>query len=381
VRLRRAVVAPDKFKGSLTAGEAAAAIERGIRAGAPSLEEVRAIPMADGGEGTVDAFLAGGAQRVVRTVRGPLGEPIEATFALAGSTAIVEMAAASGLALTPSKRRDPLRATTFGTGELVLAALDAGATHIVVGIGGSATNDAGAGFLQALGARLLDGSGRMLVPGGAALAAIERIDLRDFDARVDSARFEVAADVDNPLCGPNGASAIFGPQKGAYPADVLLLDAALTHFADVAARTLGVDHRNDVAAGAAGGLGFALIAFAGAAVRPGVEIVAQLRHLGAALEGADAVFTGEGSIDTQTLAGKTVAGVGRLARAAGVGAIVAFGGRVDPAAAAELAKCGVTAIAIAEAGLPQADAMRDAALLLERAAENSARHLAEVERI
>lgn len=375
MRLRRAVVAPDKFKGSLTAVEAAAAIERGIRAGAPSLEDVRVIPMADGGEGTVDAFLAGGAERIARTIRGPLGEPVEAAFALAGSTAIVEMAAASGLALVAPGPGDPRRATTFGTGELVRAALDAGATHVVVGIGGSATNDGGAGFLQALGAQLLDASGRMLVSGGAALAEIERIDLRDFDARVDSARFEVAADVDNPLCGPNGASAIFGPQKGASADDVRVLDAALAHFADIAARTLGVDHRDDKGAGAAGGLGFALIAFAKAAVRPGVEIVAELRGLGPALDGADAVFTGEGSIDAQTLAGKTVAGVARLAHAAGVRAIVAFGGRVDPATAAQLAESGVSAVAIAEPALSLADAMRDAALLLERAAEKSAQNL------
>ena len=369
---RRAVVAPDKFKGSLTAVEAAQAIERGIGRGAPSLEDVRLIPMADGGEGTVDAFLAGGARRIVRTVRGPLEQRVQAAFALEGTTAIVEMSAASGFALAGA-RRDPLRATTFGTGELVRAALDTGATSIVVGIGGSATNDGGGGFLQALGARLLDESGEELAPGGAALARLAKIDLRDLDPRIARTRFEVAADVDNPLCGPNGASAIFGPQKGASPSQVRLLDDALSHYADVAAQTLGVDRRNEAGAGAAGGLGFALIAFAGATLRPGVQIIAKLRGLDVALVGADAVFTGEGSIDAQTLAGKTVAGVAQLAQKAGVRTIVAFGGRVDPIAALTLERLGVKSVAIAEATLPTAEAMRDAAILLERAAESAAR--------
>jgi len=372
VTLRRAVVAPDKFKGSLTALEAAAAIERGLRAGAPSIEEIRVIPMADGGEGTVDAFLAGGAKRIVRFVRGPLGNRVEAAFALEGTTAIVEMSAASGLALIPAERRDPLRTTTFGTGGLVRAALDAGASHIVVGIGGSGTNDGGAGFLQALGARLLDASGEALPPGGAALVRLAQIDLREFDGRVRSANVEVAADVDNPLCGPNGASAIFGPQKGASAQDVRLLDGALAHFADVAAQALGVDRRAEPGAGAAGGLGFALIAFTGATLRPGVDIVAQLRGLEPALIGADAAFTGEGSIDRQTLAGKTVAGVARLAKAAGVRSIVAFGGRVDPQAGEAFETLGVTCVAIAPPDEPVADAMRNAATNLERAARRLA---------
>jgi glycerate kinase len=371
VTLRRIVVAPDKFKGSLSAVEAARAIERGLRAGAPSIEEVRIIPMADGGEGTVEAFLAGGAQAIVRTVRGPLGDPVEATFALDGATAIIEMSSASGLSLIPQTQRDVLRATTFGTGELVRAALDAGATRLVVGIGGSATNDGGAGLLQALGAHLVGASGSELSPGGAALADLARIDLHAFDPRVHSVRFEIAADVDNPLCGPSGASVIFGPQKGATPEDVRRLDAALAHFADVAARTLGVDRRNDPGAGAAGGLGFALLAFTGATLRRGVEIVARLRGLPQALAGVDAVFTGEGSIDGQTLAGKTVAGVARLAKAACVRTIVAFGGRVDPAAAQALEKLGVTSVAIAERDVPLADSMRNAATLLERAAKRT----------
>jgi glycerate kinase len=365
----RAVVAPDKFKGSLTAQEAARAIERGLRGSGRAFEAIVSIPMADGGEGTVEAFLAGGARRMSVTVRGPLGEPVSATFALDGAAAIVEMSAGSGLLLLPSEKRDALRATSFGTGELIRAALDERAERILVGIGGSATNDAGAGMLAALGARLLDESGSDLEPGGAALARLAKIDLKGLDPRLKSVAIDVAADVDNPLCGPNGASAIFGPQKGASPDDVRVLDRALAHFADVSVAALGADHRNDPGAGAAGGLGFALRVFLGARLRPGVEIVAELRGLPEALAGANAVYTGEGSIDEQTLAGKTVAGVARLARAAGVSEIVAFGGRVDPAAADALRKrYGVTTVGLAEEGYTVERAMREAATLLERAA-------------
>jgi glycerate kinase len=366
--VRRVVIAPDKFKGSLTASQAAAAIERGLRRAIPALE-VRVIPMADGGEGTVDAFLATGARAERHRVMGPLGESVDAVFALDGSTAIVEMSAASGLELISRDERDALRADSFGTGELLRLALDAGARRIVVGIGGSATNDAGAGMLRALGVRLLDAAGDELPPGGAALPRLARIDLAALDARIAAATIEVAADVDNPLCGPNGASAIFGPQKGAGPEDVRVLDAALGHFADVAARTLGVDRRNEPGAGAAGGMGFALRAFLGATLRAGVDIVADLRGLGAALKMADAAYTGEGSIDGQTLAGKTVAGVARLAHSAGVGRIVAFGGRVEAAAAHALCeRYGVVTIAIADPDVPRERAMREAAMLLERAA-------------
>jgi glycerate kinase len=376
VTSRRAVVAPDKFKGSLTAREAAAAIARGLHAGAPGAFDVALVPMADGGEGTVDAFLDGGAERVVAQVRGPLGDPVEASFALDGTTAIVEMAAASGLELVPETRRDVLRATSYGTGELLRAALDAGATRIVVGIGGSASNDAGAGMLQALGARLTDPAGREIEPGGGALNTLSALDLSGLDPRLVRTSIEVAADVDNPLCGPRGASAIFGPQKGASGSDVRTLDAALAHFAGIVSRTSGVDRQHEPGAGAAGGLGFALLAVLGATVRPGVDIVAELRGLPRALGGAEAVFTGEGSIDEQTLRGKTVAGVARLARAAGVPTIVAFGGRVDPQAAEILQTQGATVICIAERAMPLDEAMRDAEQLLAAAAERAARALA-----
>jgi glycerate kinase len=373
VTLRRVVVAPDKFKGSLSALEASVAIERGLRAAMPGALEIARIPMADGGEGTVDAFLASGAERIVRTVRGPLGKPVEAAFALDGKTAIVEMAAASGLELIAPGRRAISRATTYGTGELLVAALDAGAQRLVIGIGGSATSDGGAGMLQALGVRLLDLAGHELSPGGAALAGLSTIDLTHLDARIAKTKIEVAADVDNPLCGPRGASVVFGPQKGASESDVRALDVALAHFADVAARALGADRRNDPGAGAAGGLGFALLAFLAAGLRPGVDIVAELRGLPDALRGAEAVFTGEGRIDEQTLHGKTVAGVARLARAAGVKTIVAFGGSIDSAAAGALRALGVSAIGIAADTMPREAAMRDANALLEAAAKRIAR--------
>ncbi len=351
-----AVIAPDKFKGSLTAGEAAAAIERGLRSALGARLEARLVPMADGGEGTVDAFLASGARRIAREVHGPLGERVEAAFALAGTTAIVEMAAASGLQLVEAAKRDPLHATSFGTGELVRAALDEGAERIVIGIGGSATNDGGAGLLQALGMRFLDTDGEELEFGGAALERLARIDRSALDPRLQNVAIEIAADVDNPLLGARGASAVFGPQKGASPHE------------------LGRDVRDVPGAGAAGGLGFGLLAFTGARLRPGVEIVAELRDLHGALRGARYCFTGEGSIDAQTLGGKTVDGVARIASRAAV-PTVAFGGTLDPAAAGALAARGVMVLPIAETPLELLEAMRRASELLEHAAARAGRIL------
>ncbi len=329
--------------------------------------------MADGGEGTVDAFLALPQwRRETRTVRGPMGEPVAASFAFDGERAVVEMAAASGLALVRSDARDPRRASTYGTGELVRAALDAGARHLVVAVGGSATNDGGAGLLAALGARFLDARGIALAPGGASLADLAEIDLSGLDARLRGVTIEVAADVDHPLIGPHGASAVFGPQKGASPSDVRALDAALARFADVTASVLGCDRRGEPGTGAAGGLAFGLAAFAGARIAPGVELVANLRGLHAALRGAELCFTGEGSIDEQTLGGKTVAGVGAIARAARV-PCVAFGGRVVAAAEEALARHGIVVVPIADAPLSLEAALAGAAGLLERAAARALR--------
>lgn len=260
-------------------------------------------------------------------VRGPLGAPVEASWGwLAQSrTAVIEMAQASGIQLLPSGERDACRSSTWGTGELIAAALAAGAQRIVLAIGGSATNDAGSGMLRALGLRLLDRQGQALAEGGLALAQLARIDASDLDPRLAEVQFEVAADVDNPLCGPNGASAIFGPQKGATPEQVLLLDQALGHFADHCAQLLGEDVREFPGCGAAGGMGFAAKAFMGARFRPGVEVVAELAGLDGLVQGADLVITGEGRFDAQTLRGKTPMGVARVAKRHGVPVVVIAG--------------------------------------------------------
>ncbi|MBC3468373.1 glycerate kinase [Pseudomonas sp. RW10S2] len=321
------VIAPDSFKDSLDAAGVARAISAGLARVWPEAERVE-CPMADGGEGTMEAIVAAteGEQRR-QVVRGPLGAPVEASWGwLAQSrTAVIEMAQASGIQLLPSGERDACRSSTWGTGELIAAALAAGAQRIVLAIGGSATNDAGSGMLRALGLRLLDSEGQALAEGGLALAQLARIDASDLDPRLAEVQFEVAADVDNPLCGPNGASAIFGPQKGATPEQVLLLDQALGHFADHCAQLLGEDVREFPGCGAAGGMGFAAKAFMGARFRPGVEVVAELAGLDGLVQGADLVITGEGRFDAQTLRGKTPMGVARVAKRHGVPVVVIAG--------------------------------------------------------
>jgi glycerate kinase len=285
-------------------------------------------PMADGGEGTVESVLAACDGELRRTdVRGPLGETVNAAWGWLpqNHTAIIEMAEASGLQLVPLDRRDACISSTFGTGELIRAALDAGAQRVILAIGGSATNDAGAGAMQALGVKLLDAQGQQLQPGGLALAQLARIDLTGIDPRLAEVRFDIAADVNNPLCGPHGASAIFGPQKGATPAQVEQLDRALGHFANHCANALAQDVRDEPGSGAAGGLGFAAKAFLGAQFMAGVEVVAELVGLAEAVVGADLVITGEGRFDAQTLRGKTPFGVARIAQEQGVAVIVIAG--------------------------------------------------------
>lgn len=321
------VIAPDSFKDSLEAAGVARAIAAGIKQAWPEAECIE-CPMADGGEGTMQAILAA-SQGELRhlTVRGPLGEAVEAGWGwLAQSrTAIIEMAQASGLQLVPTGQRDACRSSTWGTGELIAAALAAGAQRIVLAIGGSATNDAGSGMLRALGLRLLDADGQPLEEGGLALAKLARIDASDLDPRLAEVQVEVAADVDNPLCGPHGASAIFGPQKGATPEQVQALDQALGHFADHCRDLLGEDVRAFPGCGAAGGMGFAAKAFMAARFRPGVEVVAELAWLEALVEGADLVITGEGRFDAQTLRGKTPLGVARVAKRHQVPVVVIAG--------------------------------------------------------
>ncbi|ATP44954.1 glycerate kinase [Pseudomonas putida] len=321
------VIAPDSFKDSLDAAGVARAIATGLAEVWPDAELVE-CPMADGGEGTMDAILAASQGELRRlAVRGPLGYSVEAGWGWLpqSRTAIIEMAQASGLQLVPTQQRDACRSSTWGTGELIAAALAAGARRIVLAIGGSATNDGGSGMLRALGLRLLDAEGQALEEGGLALAKLARIDASDLDPRLAEVQVEVAADVDNPLCGANGASAIFGPQKGANPQQVQALDQALGHFADHCAQLLGEDVRDFPGCGAAGGMGFAAKAFMGAQFRPGVEVVAELAGLDALVQGADLVLTGEGRFDAQTLRGKTPMGVARVAKRHGVPVVVLAG--------------------------------------------------------
>ena len=324
------VIAPDSFKESLSARAVAEAIAAGWARVYPDAE-LLLCPMADGGEGTVDALLSATGGKLQQTrVSGPLGDPVEAHWGLLpDAQAIIEMAEASGLHRVEPGRRDVLAASSHGTGELIRAALDAGVRRIVLGLGGSATNDGGAGLLAALGVRFLDREGQELPLGGAALARLSQIDLTGLDTRLAQVEVMVAADVDNPLCGPRGASAVFGPQKGASPEQVAQLDEALGHYADVMAATLGEDLRDFPGVGAAGGLGFAARAVLRAGFRPGVELVAELSGLAQAVQGADLVITGEGRLDGQSLHGKTPVGVARIARAAGVPVIALAGSLGD----------------------------------------------------
>lgn len=321
------VIAPDSFKDSLDAAGVAHAIAGGLAEAWPGAELVE-CPMADGGEGTLEAIVAASQGELRRqVVRGPLGQGVEAAWGwLADSrTAVIEMAQASGIQLLPRDQRDACRSSTWGTGELIAAALAAGAQRIVLAIGGSATNDGGSGMLRALGLRLFDAQDQPLAEGGLALAGLARLDASGVDPRLAEVCVEVAADVDNPLCGANGASAIFGPQKGASAEQVKALDQALGHFADHCAQLLGKDLRDAPGSGAAGGMGFAAKAFMGARFRPGVEVVAELADLDSLVQGADLVITGEGRFDAQTLRGKTPMGVAKVAKRHGVPVVVLAG--------------------------------------------------------
>ena len=314
------VIAPDSYKESLSALEVATQIELGFKDIFPHAHYVK-VPMADGGEGTVQAMAEATHGRIVDVqVTGPLGQPVKGFYALTGDgrMAMIEMAAASGLALVPAEQRNPEVTTSYGTGELIKAALDAGARHLILGIGGSATNDGGAGMLQALGVQLLDGSGQAIGRGGAPLAQLARIDASGIDARLAACTIEVACDVDNPLTGPRGASAIFGPQKGASTEAVQQLDANLKHFAQIIQRDIGVDVDQIPGAGAAGGMGAAMLAFFQGQLRPGCEIIAKAVGLEQAIQGACLVITGEGRIDQQTIFGKTPFGVATVAKQHGV---------------------------------------------------------------
>ncbi|GAA2889762.1 glycerate kinase [Streptomyces mexicanus] len=370
---RRVLIAADKFKGSLTAVQVAERVTAGLRRVVPDVE-IEALPVADGGDGTVDAAVAAGFERREVRVAGPLGDEVTAAFALRGSTAVVEMAEASGLQRLPAGVFAPLTASTYGSGELLRAARDEGARTIVFGVGGSATTDGGAGMLSALGARFLTADGAPIPPGGGGLADLAHADLSGLDPRLSSVEFVLASDVDNPLTGPKGAPAVYGPQKGASPQDVETLDAALTHYAKVLEGAIGAraaEYAASPGAGAAGGIGYGALIL-GARFRAGIEVMLDVLGFAPALRWADLVITGEGSLDEQTLHGKAPAGVAAAARAEGR-EVVAVCGRLALAPEA-LGKAGIRrAYALTEAEPDVARCIADAGPILERVAERIAR--------
>ena len=365
----RILVAPDSFKGSIDAPDFCAIAEQVFSDCIPGCEVV-GLPMADGGEGTAEALVRGtGGKMLTVEVRGPMGEPVQAAYGLLGdgSTAVVEMAQASGLPLVPAARRNPLLAGSYGTGELILAAIDQGARHIILGLGGSATNDGGMGALQALGIRFHDADGRLVPPVAEALARIDSVELGDADARLAGVRFTIASDVTNPLLGERGATAVYGPQKGADQAGLAQLEQGLSHFADLTAAATGHDHRDDEGAGAAGGMGFGFLSYVGASLRSGFEVIAETYQLQQRLADGpwQLLVTGEGQVDFQSVQGKLV---GRIAEMAAVHAIPvlviagAVSGELD-----ELYQEGVTSVASIVPGPMSLDeAMRDAPTLLRR---------------
>ena len=368
------VVAPNALKGSLSAVQAALAMEQGVRQ-ALSEAEVLRVPVADGGDGLVEVLTGAlGGETRVAVVCGPLGAPVEAAFCQvpALGLAVVEMAAASGLALLPAQDRDPTLTTSYGTGELIRAALDLGARHIVVGIGGSATNDGGIGMASALGVRFLDARGRAVPPIGRALGRICRIDPTGLDPRLAGLRCEAICDVDNPLLGPQGAARVYGPQKGASQAQVEELEAGLAQLAAVIASDLGVEVRDVPGAGAAGGLGAGLRAFLGADLRRGVDLVLDLVGLDEKLVGADLVITAEGQIDRQTAFGKAPAGVAQRAKAQGVPCLV-IAGSID-GSTADLYRIGIDAVfSLCPGPMSLQQAMEAAPTLLRSATEQAVR--------
>lgn len=370
---RGVLIAADKFKGSLTAVQVAERVTAGLRRVVPDLE-VEALPVADGGDGTVDAAVAAGFERREVRVAGPLGDEVTAAFALRGDTAVVEMAEASGLQRLPAGVFAPLTASTYGSGQLLRAALDAGARTIVFGVGGSATTDGGAGMLAALGARLRTASGEPVPPGGGGLAQLASADLSGLDERLASVEFVLASDVDNPLTGPKGAPAVYGPQKGASPDDVAALDAALAHYAKVLEEEIGpkaAEYAASAGAGAAGGIGYGAL-IVGARFRAGIDVMLDVLGFAPALERASLVITGEGSLDEQTLHGKAPAGVAAAARAAGKEVVAVCGRLALPAEA--VGRAGIRRAYPLTAVEPDvAKCIADAGPILERVAEQIAR--------
>jgi glycerate kinase len=323
----RVVLAPDKFKGSLTAAEVAEALAAGMLDVLPGLETIM-LPVADGGDGTVAAALSAGFDAVIVDAVGPTGEQVRASYAMDGDVAVVELAAVVGLGKLPDSRLNPLESSTYGLGLVIADAVRRGAAQIVLGLGGSASTDGGAGMVQALGARLLDAHGHDLPPGGGHLVHLERLDLAPLRDTVGTVRIIVASDVENPLHGPHGAAAIFGPQKGATPQQVVELERGLRHWSQLVSDATGREDAERAGAGAAGGAGFAALGLLDAEIKPGIELILDLIEFDRRIAGADLVVTGEGSLDAQSLAGKAPVGVARAAARAGV-AVVAVAGRLQ----------------------------------------------------
>ncbi|MFD0399873.1 glycerate kinase [Kitasatospora sp. NPDC127121] len=367
------VVAPDKFKGTLEGAEVAARIAAGVRRAAPGVE-VRELPVADGGEGTLAAALAAGFTRVPAKVAGPTGLPVGAALAVREDTAVVELAQSSGLARLPGGRTAPLAAGSYGVGQLIGRAVALGAKRIVLGLGGSACTDGGAGMVQALGARLLDVEGAELPPGGAALRRLDRIEPGPLADVLAGVEIVVACDVDNPLLGPRGATAVYGPQKGADGDDLVILEEGLTRFADQVALATGRDVRDAPGAGAAGGVGFAALALLGATMRPGIELLLELLGFDEAVRGARLVVTGEGCLDAQTLHGKAPAGVAAAAARAGV-RVAAVAGRLELSEPEWRAAGFTAAIALTDLAERPGDSMTKAGELAEVAGERLAGEL------
>ncbi|MFD7593454.1 glycerate kinase [Kitasatospora sp. NPDC059812] len=367
------VVAPDKFKGTLEGAEVAARIAAGVRRAAPGVE-VRELPVADGGEGTLAAALAAGFTRVPAKVAGPTGLPVDAALAVREDTAVVELAQSSGLARLPGGRTAPLAAGSYGVGQLIGRAVALGAKRIVLGLGGSACTDGGAGMVQALGVRLFDAEGAELPPGGAALRRLDRIEPGPLADVLAGVEIVVACDVDNPLLGPRGATAVYGPQKGADGDDLVILEEGLTRFADQVALATGRDVRDAPGAGAAGGVGFAALALLGATMRPGIELLLELLGFDEAVRGARLVVTGEGCLDAQTLHGKAPAGVAAAAARAGV-RVAAVAGRLELSEPEWRAAGFTAAIALTDLAERPGDSMTKAGELAEVAGERLAGEL------
>lgn len=370
------LICPDSFKESLTASEAAAAIRDGLSHACRAFR-FHLVPISDGGEGFVEAMVSGGGRHLEVFVTGPLGSPVSASYGILpdGRTAVIEMAAAAGLGLVPPEARRPLEATTRGVGELMLDALSRGARQLLIGIGGSATTDGGAGMAQALGVRFLDAQGNEIPPGGGGLLKLERIETSELDPRIRQVSIRVACDVKNPLLGERGAAAVYAPQKGATPEQVALLEQGLTRLAEVAMRDLGTDPSDVPGAGAAGGLGWGLMAFCGAELVPGFQLVADALGLEKRAAEADWIVTGEGRTDATSLQGKVVGGVLEIVRRTGRPCVVLCGSvGPDSAPLYEAGATAVLSIVQGPASLPEA--LKDAGRLLEDAAYNLGRLIA-----